>query len=150
MLYDPARHEGLADTTWNSAGARAAIERIFKDTVARVLPDGVWPASPLEVVPDVERGVWIGAAGVIWALHYLAERGFGNHRPDLYATVASLLEPNRARLLQTQWLIGLRAQDLSAGLHGLLVGDTGILLLRGRAGNEDDRRAAWCCSRRER
>ena len=150
MLYDPARHEGLADTTWNSAGARAAIERIFKDTVARVLPDGVWPASPLEAVPDVDRGVWIGAAGVIWALHYLAERGFGNHRPDLYATVASLLEPNRARLLQTQWLIGLRAQDLSAGLHGLLVGDTGILLLQGRAGNEDDRRAAWCCSRRER
>ena len=61
----------------------------------------MWPAPPLEVVPDVNHAGWIGAAGVIWALHDLAERGFGNHRPDLYATVASLLEPNRTRLLQT-------------------------------------------------
>ena len=86
MLHDPTRHEVITDATWRTARARAAIERIFQDTVAQILPDGVWQAPPLEAIPDVKRGVWTGAAGVIWALHYLAERGFGDHRPDLYAT----------------------------------------------------------------
>jgi hypothetical protein len=132
MLHDPLRHETLTDTRWNPARARSAIERIFEDTEAQALLPGVWPVHPLEPFPAFNRGVYMGAAGVILALHQLAEAGFGDHQADLYSTVADLLEPNRTSLSQWQWLRDLRAQGLSAGVHGLLLGDAGILLLQGR------------------
>jgi hypothetical protein len=59
MSHDPIRHEILTGTTRSAGEPRAAIERIFEGTVAQALPGGVWPVHPLEVLPAVNRGVYI-------------------------------------------------------------------------------------------
>jgi hypothetical protein len=75
VLYDPQRHEQLSKTAWNESAARAAITEIVADTEAHFDSAQFWPMHPREGAPEVAKGLWFGAAGVIWALRYLAECG---------------------------------------------------------------------------
>jgi hypothetical protein len=42
-LYDPARHEPLADVAWSPARARDAIAAIGRDAEAAFDPVRLWP-----------------------------------------------------------------------------------------------------------
>ncbi len=121
-LFEPARHEPLTTTPWNEAAARAAIERITNDALATFTPEGLWPAHPLDEpdTPAQRRAMlYYGAGGVIWALGHLRRAGAIDGAFDFHATVASLVERNRA-LIDT-W-------DDARGSYPM--GDTGLLLLQ--------------------
>jgi hypothetical protein len=84
MLYESARHLPLADQPWDEASARAAIHEIVTDTEAAFRGEDLWPRHPLEEYPgDRYRNLYWGAAGTMWALHYLAACG---RRPPAFSS----------------------------------------------------------------
>jgi hypothetical protein len=86
QLYEPERHEALTTTAWDERRARAAIDEIVDATLAAREPGGLWrlhPADADDGDPLEPTTLWIGAAGIIWALADL--------RPELdLADVAEL------------------------------------------------------------
>lgn len=74
-LFDPERHEALVDAQWDAGVAKGAIEAIVVD-VLNAARDGLWPTHALEDDGlDEGRTLYMGAAGVIWGLSYLASQG---------------------------------------------------------------------------
>jgi hypothetical protein len=111
-LWSPAAHERLAGAAWSPGRARDAVAEICRDAEDAFDPERLWPAHPLDgsVTADELKTVYLGAAGMVWALERL--------------TLAGLHEPGR------DWP-GV-AGGLTAGVEtlppSLLVGRTGILL----------------------
>ena len=73
MNYDPAAHEPLTETPWDAARAEAGIAAIVADAESSVV-DGAWPNHPLDDDGDLHDGltsIYLGAAGMIWALSKL-------------------------------------------------------------------------------
>ena len=85
MLFTPEAHEPLVDEHWSAERARGAIAAIVADAES-AFDDG-WPKHPRDVYegedPDTRsRTVYEGGAGVVSALHRLAQRGFVELRRD--------------------------------------------------------------------
>ncbi|MET0938915.1 MAG: LanC-like protein [Gaiellaceae bacterium] len=85
MLYSPEAHEPLTDEPWSAGRARAAITAIVAD--AEDAFDDGWATHPLDVLEPADattrfRTVYLGGAGVVDALHRLAQRGFVELRRD--------------------------------------------------------------------
>jgi hypothetical protein len=124
VLFDPERHERLRGGPWDEGAARAAIERIVRDAERRFAPDRHWPLAPLDA-DDASTApafdLYLGAAGVVWALHHLQRAGAAALQRSYAAYVDTLLPLNRA------WLAahGMAPADRAS----FLVGDTGLLLL---------------------
>lgn len=120
MLYDPARHEPLSNTPWDERRARAAIEWIARETERSFTPGGCWPMHPKDgengMAPD--HALYLGAAGVIWALGYLADSGAVRLTRSYAEHVQPLLALNRARRRDPRHPTS------------YLFGDTGIELMR--------------------
>lgn len=124
MLHDPARHEALTPAAWDEARARRAIHDIVADTEARFDAQRWWPVHPLDQEGDdagaVETPMYHGAAGVVWALHYLQDVGAARLARDYLGGGERLLAANR------DWLD-------SQGLHkegaSFLMGDTPIRMM---------------------
>lgn len=78
-MYDPDRHEPLVEHPWDEAAARAAIEAIAASAVDAWDPERLFPTHPLDVgsgaPPGGYQGLYLGAAGVWWALDHLARAG---------------------------------------------------------------------------
>jgi hypothetical protein len=87
MLFSPEAHEALTDEPWRADRARAAIAAIVADA-EKAFDDG-WPLHPLDESDDMFatdlRTVYRGGAGVVDALHRLAEQGFAEPRADYVA-----------------------------------------------------------------
>jgi Lanthionine synthetase C-like protein len=93
VLFRPEEHEPLVDVAWDEPRARDAIAAIVADAEGAV-EDGVWPVHPQDADPDVDPSpttLYLGSAGVVWALHT-----FGS-RLDLGAIMARALERYRER-----------------------------------------------------
>ncbi|MGH3629197.1 MAG: lanthionine synthetase C family protein, partial [Sciscionella sp.] len=95
MLFSPAAHEALVDEPWDSETARAAIASIVAD--AELAFDDGWPMHP----DDFEDGdtaakrfrtMYIGGAGVVAALHRLAEGGLVELERDYVTYLERSLE----------------------------------------------------------
>ena len=104
MLHDPARHEALVPMEWDAPRVRATIARIVDGTVAAFSPDTLWPPHPRDLDagddPDAPATcLYFGAAGVAWALDYLAGVGAAAPSP-LALDLDTLRDRNRA------WLAG--------------------------------------------
>ena len=110
MLYTPTNHEPLVDRRWHDAWVRARIEAIADDAEAAA-EGGLWPEHPLDHEPGqtIRLGVYLGAAGTVWALHAL-----GRDRPEL------------ARDLHARYL---ERPDWPGVVPGYLIGEAGILLV---------------------
>ena len=133
MLYEPARHEPLGDAPWDEGIARTWIVRFAEDAQRTFSPATLWAPHPRDADSD-DPGrpftmIYLGAAGVIWALDRLEQAGavapstnFAPLLEDLAARNLALVEP---------W---------GHGVHGLLMGQPGILLLQYRLAH--DRAAA--------
>jgi hypothetical protein len=84
MLFDPRAHEPLCDVAWSPAEAQAEIRAIARDAEDAWRDGEWWPIHPLDAQdddPEVFHGIYLGAAGVLWALHRLAQAGL--HEPRL-------------------------------------------------------------------
>jgi Lanthionine synthetase C-like protein len=93
-LYDPAEHRPLEGSAWSDGAARAAIEEIVADVVEAYRgTEQLWPndANDLEGMPDVPlRNVYLGAAGVAWAIDLLAQDELCERPPWLAELARSL------------------------------------------------------------
>ena len=123
LLYDPAQHRPLVLRAWSESEARAAIEAIASDAIdAYQGPEQLWPNAldDLEDEPDVPfRNVYLGAAGVAWALDLLAKERLAPELPGLAELADSLPEGFR----QAPELVA-----LAPPAESLLFGESGILL----------------------
>jgi hypothetical protein len=73
-LFDPTEHEPLTAARWDEQRVRQAVDRIISRTVEAYEPGRFWPRSPLDeygLGVERDRSLWVGAAGVLWALNRL-------------------------------------------------------------------------------
>jgi len=139
VLYDPAAFEPLTDEPWDEAGVRDGIAALVADADAAFDPDELWPAHEWDGynAPLPLKNLYVGAAGVIWALDDLRRCGLAETSLDLSAAVIAVLERLRA---EPDYMAGEVLPEPPAS--GLLTGETGILLAACRLGHrlEDDLR----------
>ena len=83
MLYQQAWHEPL-DGVWNEERASAAIRAIVADADAAFGTESLWPANDWDSwrTPTPLKSLYVGAAGVIWALDELRSRDHAEPRTD--------------------------------------------------------------------
>jgi hypothetical protein len=124
MLFDPARHEPLEPVAWDEQRVRETISRIIDDTSAAFTPDTLWPAHPLDLESDADAPaltpLYLGAAGVIWSLHYLDAVGAAR----THGRWLEQLDPIRPR--NRTWLA---AEGFEADAS-FLMGELPILMLQ--------------------
>jgi hypothetical protein len=125
-MIDPSRHVPLRSTAWSSVDASAAIEEIVADALVHFDAERLWPSHPSEDgLPDGMANLWVGAAGVIWGLDYLARSGVTRLRHDFGPVLPRLLEIGAAEL----------ATRGEYSAHGaFLLGDLGTALVAMRIG----------------
>ncbi len=129
-MYEEARHEPLIEAEWNQELTLEVIDRIARETHARFDPQTLWPIHPLDKFSDSPtepfRMLYFGAAGVIWALHYLNVVGATAMKRDFAAAFIDLAAKNRAAL------------HLAAPhTYSYLMGDVGIMLVQWRIAPSD-------------
>lgn len=108
-LFDPGAHERVTQSRWDEQRARLTIERIVARTVHAYEPGRFWPRHPLDDYDSPsarDKGLWIGAAGVLWALDRL---GAGIGEANVYD--GYLNDPE------------------TPGSTGLMMGELGVVLI---------------------
>ena len=122
-LFDPARHEPLCSSAWDPGVAQRGIQQIVDATLAQFDDQALWPTHPRDTdLGDAGRpaaALYHGAAGVIWALQHLRERGHARFEVEFGATVVGLLEHNRRFNAASH-----------IDEHSYVLGDPGVLLLQ--------------------
>lgn len=128
-LFDRARHDALTVTPWREAAALSEIRRIAEAAVAAFDPATGWRCHPLDepATPDERHhSLYMGSAGVIWALEHLARVGAIERRIDFSNFVAGLVERNRRTM-----------PDAPHGHASFLLADAGLLLLQWTSTHDD-------------
>ena len=120
MLFDARAHEPLVHAAWSPAQIEAEIRAIACDADDALHDGDWWAVHPLDAEPgDPERfhGVYLGAAGVLWALDRLA--GAGLHEPghDYARLAGEALDSYR------------REPEFDGPLPSLWMGEGGIALV---------------------
>jgi lantibiotic modifying enzyme len=130
VLYEPAQFEPLTDEPWAPARVENAIATIVADADATFDPAALWPAHEWDgwEEPLPLKTLYVGAAGVIWALDALRRRGHAETSLDLADAALRTLELKRAE------------PDFTADEHyhpaALLTGETGPLLVAFRLASD--------------
>ena len=129
MLYRPETFEPLTKTPWDERRARATIRRIVANADTAFDADGLWPADEWDGWQSAlpMKNLYVGAAGVIWALDILQRRDLADTRLDLATAAARTLDAFRA---EPDFMAGTELP--SPPESGLLTGETGILLVAWR------------------
>jgi lantibiotic modifying enzyme len=123
MLYEPTRFAALIDEPWVPARVEDAIAAIVADADTAFDATALWPAHAWVArgKPLPLAGLYVGAAGVIWALDELRKRGHAESSRDLAAAVVRAVGLERA------------TPDFSEDEHyrpgALISGETGALLV---------------------
>lgn len=130
MLYRPEAFEPLTNERWSERRVREAIRRIVDDTDEAFRgPRLLWRAHAWDrwQATSPMKNLYVGAAGVLWALERLRARGYAETRLDLARVAVRTLELFRAR------------PDIQRAMKppepaesGLMTGETGILLVAWR------------------
>jgi lanthionine synthetase-like protein len=157
---------GETVVTWDEARVRDAVAAVVADAEAAL--DGcVWPAHPLddEVRPDEQTTLYLGAAGMIWALRRLGSSldldALAAAALERYRETPNLEEPASLFAGETSLLLLTRSDDerlreLIAGNERnpsweLLWGSTGTILAARAVGldREADRSAETLLAQRD-
>ena len=137
-LYEAQRHERLIDMPWDEARTRATIEQIAADAHRAFSAEGLWPIHPFDLSPerppDSLKTLYYGAAGVIWALKYLDERGAIALKRDYLPTVRELIQRSRDDLGRYEAMRTYMGRELAS----FFMGEAGILLLQWKLEPSDD------------
>jgi lanthionine synthetase-like protein len=113
MLYEPERHEPLQVTPWDEARARATITAIVADAESAFHPERLWPVHPLDHTDMVSvpsyKSLYVGAAGVIWAIHHLQAVGAARLALDWVPRLATVYDayreaPESIVVMPSYWL----------------------------------------------
>jgi hypothetical protein len=118
VIYDATAHEPLTTTAWDEVAVRAKIATIVADAES-ALRDRGWPNHPLDdddpdgPLPETVSCLYLGAAGMIWALHTLGST------LDLAVLADGALARYRVH------------PDLGENVPALWVGESGVLLSSG-------------------
>jgi len=124
VLYDRAAFEPLTDEPWDEARVREAIRAIVADVEHAHDPDGLWPAHDWDgwqaALPL--KNLYVGAAGVVWALRALQHKA--ESRLDLPAVAVRAVELWRA---EPDFMAGEARPEPAES--ALLTGETGPLLV---------------------
>jgi lantibiotic modifying enzyme len=130
MLYEPDQFAPLIEEPWEPARVQSAIAEIVADAEAAFDRDALWPAHEWDgweaALPM--KNLYVGAAGVIWALDALRQRGYAETSLDLAAAAARTLELQRVEPDST-W-------DEHYQAAALLRGETGPLLVAFRLASD--------------
>jgi lantibiotic modifying enzyme len=133
VLYDPDAFEPLTDEPWDEARVRDGVASIVADADAAFDPDGLWRAHEWDGynAPLPMKNLYVGAAGVVFALDELRRRGLVETGLDLPAVALRALERWRA---EPDFMRGETVPE--PGAAALLTGEAGILLVAWRAGGD--------------
>lgn len=126
MLYRPTDFRPLTETRWDQEQMRTEIREIVADTDAALRgPKLLWRANRWDrwKATSPLKDLYVGAAGVLWALDDLRRRGHAESQLDLAGLALRTLERQRAHPDLAR-VSGLPEPVASA----LLLGETGILL----------------------
>jgi hypothetical protein len=118
-LYDLARHEPLATQAWDAARAQAVIHELVADIEDAIEPGCTWPWHELDTRDPTRprhRSLYMGAAGVLWALWYLEGEG------------AARLRVKPAELFERLYPSYLEEPDTGEVVPSYFLGEVGILL----------------------
>jgi lantibiotic modifying enzyme len=135
VLYRPDAFEPLTDEEWDPGRVRDAISSIVADADDAFDPERLWPADDWDAwaSPLPLKSLYVGAAGVVWALDALGRRGYAESRLDLAAAAGRTLNAWR------------EAPDLPTGPGlptpaeaSLLCGASGILAVAWRLVPSDE------------
>lgn len=122
LLFEAGSHAPLTGRPWRDDAARQALQLIADEALASFEGPALWPAHVLDEPETADMryvGLYFGAAGVIWALQWLAREGAIAAPPSFDAVLASL--PAQLRKLQA---------PAAGETASYLMGDAGILLLQ--------------------
>ena len=120
-MIDQSRHVPLLSAPWDSSDAATAIDEIVADALAQFDRERFWPSHALDGrVKDGHSSIYVGAAGVIWALEYLSRQGATEARFDFRPVLGRLLGKTQAEMVAYE--------DYSEN-GSLLFGDLGTALL---------------------
>ena len=135
MLYDPGLFEPLTDQAWDSDRTRDRIREIVADADTAFDPDRLWPAEEWDVWQATAplKDLYVGAAGVVWALDVLRRRGFAETTIDLAGAASRTLEAWREKSDYADW-----GDVPSTGASALFMGETGPLLVAWRLSPSSD------------
>jgi hypothetical protein len=138
MLYRPDAFEPLTDTLWDEGRVRDAIRRIVADTDAAMRgPKLMWRAHDWDrwSATSPMKNLYVGAAGVLWCLDKLRERGHAETTLDL----ADLAQRNLELFRDKPDYIKLPAfKPPEPRDSSLFLGEAGILLLTWRVVPSDE------------
>jgi hypothetical protein len=116
-----SRHVPLRPLAWDPAAAARAIDEIIADALAHFGGERFWPAHPMDDdVVDGNSSIYMGAAGMIWALEYLRRVGANKTPVDFRPYLATLLEKTRAEM---------QSYGSYSVTGSLLLGDMGTALM---------------------
>jgi hypothetical protein len=132
VLYDPSAFEPLTEEAWDASRVRDGIAALVADADAAFDPVALWPAHEWDGwnASHPMKNLYVGAAGVVFALDLLARRGLAETTLDLPAAALAALERWRA---EPDYLQGEIVPE--PGAAGLLTGEAGILLVACRLGH---------------
>jgi lantibiotic modifying enzyme len=125
VLYSPELHEQLTGRAWDEAWVRDAVAGVVAD--ADVAYGDLWPAHEWDGYKAATplKNLYVGAAGVAWALDQLQRAGFDTAL-DPTAVAQRALERFRA---EPDFMEG---EDSPYRRSVLLTGETGIALVAWR------------------
>ncbi|HYY04171.1 MAG TPA: LanC-like protein [Gaiellaceae bacterium] len=135
MLYRPEAYEPLTEKLWHEARVRAAIEAIVADTDGALRgPRLLWRAHAWDRWQGTSpmKNLYVGAAGVAWALDRLRARGFAETRLDLGQIAMGTVE-----LFRERPDIQRAMKPPEPAESGLMTGETGILAVAWRLTRDD-------------
>jgi lantibiotic modifying enzyme len=126
VLYRQEDFEPLVDEPWHEGRIRAAIREIVADTDSALRgPKLLWRADHWDSwrATSPLKDLYCGAAGVLWALADLRDRGHAESTLDLGDLALRAHERHRARPDLATWtdLPGPRESSLLAGETGILL-----------------------------
>jgi hypothetical protein len=129
VLYRPDAFEPLTDTAWDEARVRRSIAAIVADADAAFDADAFWPADVWDAwtSPLPLKNLYVGAAGVIWALDALRRRGHAESTLDLAAAARRVLEAWRE---QPDFARGIELPEQARA--ALFTGESGLLVVAWR------------------
>src|SRR5215470_19686602 len=120
-MIEPSRHVPLRPVLWDQGAVARAIDEIVADTLDHFDGDQFWPAHPLDDgVKDGHSSIYVGAAGVIWALDHLQRAGAIKIDFDFRTYLPRLLAKTQAEMATYE--------DYAVN-GSLLFGDMGTALL---------------------
>jgi hypothetical protein len=120
MLFEAPRHEAADGVAWEPGIVAAAIRSLVAGFEDHFDPEDFWSAHPLDLDGEKPRrfhSLYLGAAGVLWAMWHLAREGAVDLRGRPEAVIGRVYDNYLA------------APDTGEAVPSYYLGEAGILLI---------------------